>query len=73
MESGTEKLKRIMNYELGITIEERETLKECVEEAMRLAQSGDIVLFSPAFASFGKWFKNEYDRGNQFVELIKKL
>src|SRR3989344_5513999 len=72
-ETGTEKLKRIMNYELGITIEEREMLKECVDEAMKIAQKGDIVLFSPAFAAFGKWCKNEYDRGEQFVTLIDKL
>jgi len=81
-ESGTEKLKRIMNHEsrlndsvgqVGIAIEEKETLKECIEEAMKMAQKGDIILFSPAFASFGKWFKNEYDRGEQFVELVESL
>ncbi|KKT75426.1 MAG: UDP-N-acetylmuramoylalanine-D-glutamate ligase [Parcubacteria group bacterium GW2011_GWB1_44_7] len=51
----------------------KETLKECVKEAMKIAQKGDIVLFSPAFASFGKWFKNEYDRGEQFEKLVKGL
>ncbi len=51
----------------------KDTLKECVEEAIKIAQKGDIVLFSPAFASFGKWFKNEYDRGTQFVEIVKCL
>ena len=62
-----------MNCELGITIEEKETLKECVAEAAKIAKKGDIVLFSPAFASFGKWFKNEYDRGAQFVKLVRAL
>jgi UDP-N-acetylmuramoylalanine-D-glutamate ligase len=51
----------------------KETLKECVEAAMKIAKSDDVVLFSPAFASFGKWFKNEYDRGEQFVELVRRL
>jgi len=51
----------------------KETLKDCVETAMELAECGDTVLFSPALASFGRWFRNEYDRGNQFVEMIKKL
>ncbi len=73
-ETGTDRIKeRIMNYELGIMKKEKNTLQECVEEAMKLGKKGDIILFSPAFASFGRWFKNEYDRGNQFVELVKKL
>ena len=67
-ESGTEKLKK----ELA-DFTEKETLKECVEEAMKISKKGDIVLFSPAFASFGKWFKNEYDRGEQFEKLVKGL
>ncbi len=75
-ESGTSKIRSKM-YDLGlknkIEVQEKETLKECVAEAMKMAQSGDIVLFSPAFASFGKWFKNEYDRGEQFVNLVQKL
>ena len=67
-ESGTEKLKKeLANFT------EKETLQECVEEAIKIATKGDIVLFSPAFASFGKWFKNEYDRGAQFVEEIRCL
>lgn len=68
-ETGTEKL--IFNFQFSIF--KKETLKECVEEAMKIAKKGDIVLFSPAFASFGKWFKNEYDRGEQFVKIIDKI
>ena len=51
----------------------KDFLKGCVEEAVKIAKKGDIVLFSPAFASFGKWFKNEYDRGEQFARLIDEL
>lgn len=72
-ESGTEKIKSDIHHKEGMRVEEKETLEGCIEEAMKIAGKGDIVLFSPAFASFGKWFKNEYDRGNQFVELVKKL
>lgn len=43
-----------------------------LEEAVRFATSGDIVLLSPAFASFGM-FKNEYDRGDQFNALVAGL
>lgn len=42
---------------------------KAVEEAMHSAKSGDCVLLSPAFASFGM-FKNEYDRGDQFNALV---
>lgn len=73
-ETGTEKLKELIkNYKLKIKIKEKETLKECVEEAMKIGEKGDIILFSPAFASFGKWFKNEYDRGEQFVKIVESL
>lgn len=74
-ETGTEKL--IINYHLSIInqfpIFKKDTLSECVEEAMKIAQKGEIILFSPAFASFGKWFKNEYDRGEQFVKIVGKI
>ena len=51
-------------------------LKEAVEKALAVAASGDTILFSPAFASFGPppgGFKNEYDRNDQFLEIIKNL
>ena len=48
-----------------------DTLEKAVAEAFASAQSGDTILFSPAFTSFGM-FKNEFDRGDQFVALVKK-
>ncbi len=50
-----------------------ETLAECVQEAFTLAHDGDIILFSPAFASFSKEFNNEYERNDLFVEETKKF
>jgi UDP-N-acetylmuramoylalanine--D-glutamate ligase len=47
-------------------------LKGAFDEAVRIAQSGDRIILSPAFASFGM-FKNEYDRSDQFDQLVKKL
>ena len=47
-------------------------MKSAVSEALQSAVEGDIILFSPAFASFGM-FKNEYDRGDQFNALVAKL
>lgn len=47
-------------------------LKTAVKLAVGFAKKGDSLVLSPAFASFGM-FKNEYDRGDKFVALIKKL
>lgn len=49
-----------------------DSLQKAVREAFASAVSGDVILFSPAFASFGM-FKNEYDRGDQFNALVKVL
>ncbi len=48
------------------------TLEEVVNKAKEVAVKGEIVLFSPASASFDM-FKNFADRGIQFKELVKKL
>lgn len=47
-----------------------DSLEEAVKAAFVDAEIGDVLLFSPAFASFGM-FKNEYDRGDQFTALIR--
>lgn len=46
-----------------------DTLREAVAAALAASDPGDILLFSPGFASFGM-FKNEYDRNDQFVDII---
>ena len=48
------------------------SLNEAVSKSVASAKKGDIILFSPAFASFGM-FTNEYDRNDKFLEIIKKL
>jgi UDP-N-acetylmuramoylalanine--D-glutamate ligase len=68
--TGTDKL--IKNYELGVKNEKAKNLNEAVRAARSGALRGDIILLSPAFASFGL-FTNEYDRNDQFVKLIKAL
>ncbi len=48
------------------------SLKDAVDAAMKNARRGDIILFSPAFTSFGL-FKNEFDRGEQFNKIVRRL
>ena len=49
-----------------------ESLKQTVEIAKKVAKKGDVVLFSPASASFDM-FKNFADRGNQFKNFVKEI
>jgi UDP-N-acetylmuramoylalanine-D-glutamate ligase len=58
---------------VGVDVYEEEGLEATVERAFSVAKSGDTILYSPAFSSFGKYFKNEYDRGDQFNDLVKTL
>lgn len=68
--TGTDLL--INNYELQIKNKIAKDFKDAVKEAMKQAKKGDIILFSPAFASFGL-FNNEYERNDLFVKIIKGL
>ena len=45
---------------------------EAVQAAFHLSEKGDVVLLSPACASFDL-FKNYEDRGNQFKHAVKEL
>ena len=53
-------------------IEEVQSAREAVKRAAIYAEEGDVVLLSPACASFDL-FKNYEDRGNQFKEAVRKL
>lgn len=47
------------------------SMAEAVGKAWKRSQKGDILLLSPAAASFGL-FQHEFDRGNQFLEAFRK-
>lgn len=49
-----------------------ENAKDAVQSAFHFANKGDVVLLSPACASFDL-FKNYEDRGNQFKQAVKEL
>ena len=62
--------KKIKYYRLRIA-ENITSMKEAVKIAQSNAKNGDIILLSPAAASFGV-FKNEFDRGDQFCYLVNR-
>lgn len=72
--TGTERLLEILNRRDPIpTITVMvENLSQAVEEAQLAADNGDIILFSPAFASFGQ-YNNEYERNDEFMRLVSRL
>lgn len=72
-ETGTERIKKDLLGLKDVSFAEEDGLENCVKKALSFCEEGDILLFSPAFASFGKWFKNEFDRGDQFMKIITKL
>ncbi len=53
-------------------IEEASSAEEAVNKALQAASKGDVVLLSPACASFDL-FKNFEDRGEKYKKAIKKL
>lgn len=55
-----------------LDIVEFNTLEECVNYANKIAKENDIVVMSPASASFDM-YKNFEERGNHFKRLVCKL
>ena len=48
------------------------SLEEAVEEAWRRSRAGDLVLLSPACASWDM-FSSYEERGNRFKELVRQI
>lgn len=63
--TGTARISLSKDYEY-------EKLEDCTAKAFELAEDGDIILFSPAFTSFSKYFNNEYERNDLFVKEVQK-
>ncbi len=68
--TATDKIKATLPGTASVSVVE--SMVAAITEAQAKAEVGDIILFSPGAASFGI-FKNEYDRGDQFVAAVKAL
>lgn len=55
-----------------VAVSRAHSMEEAVASAFRLAKPGDLVLLSPACASFD-WFTNYEHRGRVFKELVNRL
>jgi len=66
-----EKLRRAFSDVVAI-IRETQDMRELVRMALQAAEAGDVVLLSPACASFDL-FHNYEDRGDQFRAAVKEL
>lgn len=70
---GLDNAKLIRSFgEIVAHISEARSAKEAVEQALGLAKSGDVVLLSPACASFDL-FRNYEDRGEQFKKAVREF
>ena len=49
-----------------------DNLEETIKTAKKVTKPGEIVLFSPASASFDM-FKNAVERGKKYKEFVQKL
>jgi UDP-N-acetylmuramoylalanine--D-glutamate ligase len=56
----------------GRSIDEDETLERAVAHAAREARPGDVVLLSPACASYDQYESFEH-RGDEFRRLVARL
>ena len=65
------KLKTAFEGTIAI-IRETQSVRELVRTALQVAQEGDVVLLSPACASFDL-FRNYEDRGDQFRKEVLEL
>lgn len=63
-------LKQLSNPKTRIYL--LDTLEEVVDVANKVAETNEVVLFSPASASFDM-FKNAYQRGDLFKDLVNNL
>ncbi len=71
--SGTAEKKIVQAFKkTGTDFEKAASLSVALALIVKNVKKGDVVLLSPGCASFGM-FQNEFDRGEQFREWVKKI
>ena len=56
----------------NLVLDTYDNFEKAIFDLYKTAKKGDIILLSPGCASFGM-FVNEFDRGNQFNEIVRKI
>lgn len=69
--TDTRKLHEAFSKQVDLIVN-TESMEDAVQMAYRLGKNGDVVLLSPACASFDL-FENYEDRGNQFKQKVREL
>ncbi len=64
--TGTDTVKDLIDCEVV------ESVEAAVKAGLAAGEAGDVLLFSPGFASFGM-FKNEYERNDEFLRVVNSL
>ncbi len=64
--------KVVQAFGAEFTVRKAATMEEAVNAGTELARPGDVVLLSPACASFD-WFENYEHRGRVFKDIVKNL
>jgi UDP-N-acetylmuramoylalanine--D-glutamate ligase len=64
--TGTDTIKNSIECEVVFSLE------EAVKSGLASGNPGDVLFFSPGFASFGM-YKNEYERNDEFVQIVNSL
>ena len=72
LETKRENKNKLPNVKIPNNIKFTTNLEEAVKIAKQKSNSGDIVLLSPASASFDA-FKNFEERGKKFKQLVNEL
>ena len=65
-------IKKELSNDAITIVEDQKTMGAVVKKAAEIAKPGDIVILSPACASFDM-FKDYKDRGNQFKRAVNSL
>jgi UDP-N-acetylmuramoylalanine--D-glutamate ligase len=64
--TGTDMIKAAIECEVV------DSMEVAVKRGLSTGEPGDVLLFSPGFASFGM-YKNEYERNDDFMQVVNSL